>query len=389
MKITKIRTFVYRPTRWNWVFLKMYTDEGLTGVGECTTQGQALPVEAIVHNLENYLIGKDPRQIELHWSTMWRNSFWRPSPLIMSAISGVEMAMWDILGKSLNVPVYTFLGGLTRKKVKVYHNGWWFKGKTIEDYARMARDVVASGARAIKWDPFMGLDLYPDTAGINYGVEGVKMVREAVGDDVELLIDMHGHLDPDSSIRVARAIEPYRPFGYEEPVPPDASDDDLALVARSINIPVITGEHVVSRTRYQEILQKRAAAMLNPDMVHIGGIMELRKIADMAQASFVGMSPHNSTGPVLAAANLQVEAVIPNFIIHEHFVPFTPFYDEILTEPLPDIKDGFIEIPSKPGLGIDLNEDALAKRPYGYADFSIHFPTDVGGNKMEVRMDKD
>ena len=156
-----------------------------------------------------------------------------------------------------------------------------------------------------------------------------------------------------------------------------------------INIPVITGEHVVSRTRYQEILQKRAAAMLNPDMVHIGGIMELRKIADMAQASFVGMSPHNSTGPVLAAANLQVEAVIPNFIIHEHFVPFTPFYDEILTEPLPDIKDGFIEIPSKPGLGIDLNEDALAKRPYGYADFSIHFPTDVGGNKMEVRMDKD
>ena len=369
MKVTGVKTYLYHG-HFNWLLVKLETDEGIEGWGEATTQSSELATQAQVHTIgENYLIGKDPRQIELHVSTLLRNSYWKPSFVIYSAISGLEIAMWDILGKSLNVPVYTLLGGACHPRLKMYHNGWWFGAKSFDDYARLAKDMADKGARALKFDPMQGMDTFIDTKQFNRTVEAVRLVREAVGDDVELMIDVHGRLSPDNAIRLAKALEPYRPYWWEEPIPTDASLDDLARVARSINIPVVAGERLYTRWGFRDLFEKRAAAIINPDIAHVGGILEAKKIADMAHAYYVSVNPHDASGPVLTAASIQMEAATPNFLIHEFFSIDIPFYEEVLKDPFPVITDNnYIELPTKPGLGIEIDESALSKRPYKYVD---------------------
>ncbi len=369
MKVTGVKTYLYHG-HFNWLLVKLETDEGIEGWGEATTQSSELATQAHVHTIgENYLIGKDPRQIELHVSTLLRNSYWKPSFVIYSAISGLEIAMWDILGKSLNVPIYTLLGGACRSRLKMYHNGWWFGAKSFDDYARLARDMVDKGARALKFDPMQGMDTFIDTAQFNRTVEAIRLVREAVGDDVELMIDVHGRLSPDNSIRLAKAVEPYRIYWWEEPIPTDASVDDLARVARSINIPVVAGERIYTRWGFRDLFEKRAATIINPDISHEGGILETKKIADMAHAYYVSVAPHSASGPVLTAASIQMEAATPNFLIHEFFSIDIPYYAEVIKDPFPVITDNnYIELPTRPGLGIEIDESALSKRPYKFVD---------------------
>ena len=376
MKVTRMKTFMYRAA-WTWLFLKLETDEGVSGWGEATTQSAASKAtEAALHEFgENYLIGKDPRQIELHFSTMLRNSYWRPSIVLYSAISGLEMAMWDILGKSLNTPIYTLLGGVCNPRLKIYHNGWWFRAKSYRDYAKLAKEMVETGARALKFDPMQGCDYFIDREQANQVVEAIRLVREAVGDDVELLIDVHGRLSPDNTIKLAREVEQYRPYWWEEPIPTDASVEDLARVASSINIPVVVGERIYTRWGFRDVFEKRAAAIINPDIAHEGGILETKKVADMAHAYYIPVSPHSAGGPILTAASIQLEATIPNFLLHEFFSPDMPYYREIVKEPFPVMKDDFIELPTKPGLGIELNEEALGNRPYSYCDFGAFWAT--------------
>ncbi len=371
MRITKVKTFIYRPT-WNWLFVKVETDEGISGWGEATTQGQEKGVEASIHNLADYLIGKDPRHIELHWSTMFRNSYWRPTFIVTSAMSGLEMAMWDILGKSLGAPVYMLLGGACRDRIKVYHNGWWFEAKSIDDYIWLAeREVKERGAKALKWDPFWGCDVFTSSRDdIHSIIENVRRVREAVGDDVELMLDGHARLSPNSATGFAHAVEQFKPSWYEEPIPTDASVDDLARVASSTDIPIVVGERIPTRWCFRDIFEKRAAAIINPDPAHAGGILETKKISDMAHAYYVGVAPHSAGGPILNAASVHIEAAIPNFVIHEFFSVDPPFYKEILQEPFPALKNEFIELPTRPGLGVEINEEALARRPYLYHDLS-------------------
>jgi galactonate dehydratase len=369
MKVTGVKTYLYHG-HFNWLLVKLETDEGIEGWGEATTQSSELATQAQVHTIgEHYLVGKDPRQIELHVSTLLRNTYWKPSFIIYSAISGLEMAMWDILGKSLNVPVYALLGGACHPRLKIYHNGWWFGAKSYDDYARLAKEMADKGARALKFDPMQGVDTFMDTRQFNRTVEAIKLVREAVGDDVELHIDVHGRLSPDNAIRLADALEPYRPYWWEEPIPTDASLDDLARVAQSINIPVVAGERLYTRWGFRDLFEKRAAAIINPDVAHVGGILETKKIADMAHAYYVSVAPHSASGPLLTAANIQMEAATPNFLIHELFSIDFPFYEEVIKDPFPVLTDyNYIELPTKPGLGIEINEAALSKRPYKYAD---------------------
>lgn len=370
MKIRSIKTFVYRA-HFNWIFVKIETDEGVSGWGEATMQGAGKTVEAAVHEVgENYLIGKDPRQIELHVSTMLRNSYWRPSVVLYTAISGLEIGMWDILGKTLNVPIYNLLGGVVNSRLKTYHNGWWFEAKTPLDLGRLAKDCVTKmGAKAIKLDPMLGCDCFVDRGQVKRIKETMRLVREAVGDDVDILVDLHGRLSPDNAIRVGRELEDYRPYWWEEPIPSDAGLDDLAMVASSINTPVCVGERLYSRWGFRDLFEKRAAPIINPDIMHQGGILETKKVADMAHAYYVSVSPHSSGGPILTAASLQLEAVIPNFLIHEFFSIDIPYYKEIVKEQFPIMKDGFVELPCKPGLGVELDEEALSNRPYKYFDF--------------------
>ena len=370
MKVTEIKTFIYRGS-FNWLLVKVETDEGISGWGEGTTQSADKAVEVAIQEMgDNYLIGKDPRQIELHFSTMLRNSYWRPSVVLYSAISALETAMWDILGKSLNVPIYTLLGGVCNPRLKVYHNGWWFGAKSHKDYARLAKDMVSKGAKALKFDPLQGCDYFIDREQFKQVVEAIRLVREAVGDDVELMIDVHGKVSPDNSIKLARAVEQYRPYWWEEPIPTDASMDDLARVASSINIPVVAGERLYTRWGFRDLFEKRAATIINPDIKNAGGILETKKIADMAHAYYVSVTPHSAGGPVLTAASIQIEATMPNFLMHEFFSPDIPYYKETVKDPFPVIKDEFVELPTKPGLGIELNEDALSKRPYKYFNLS-------------------
>jgi len=375
MRITDIKTFIYRGA-WNWLFVKVETDEGISGWGEATTQGAAKATEAAIHEMGgNYLIGKDPRQIELHFSTMLRNSYWRPAVVLYSAISGLEMAMWDILGKSLNVPIYSLLGGVCNPRLKIYHNGWWFGAKTHKDYARLAKEMTDKGAKALKFDPLQGCDYFIDREQANQVIEAIRLVREAVGDDVELMIDVHGRLSPDNSIKVAREVEQYRPFWWEEPIPTDASVEDLAMVASSISIPVVAGERIYARWGFRDVFEKRAAAIINPDIAHEGGILETKKIADMAHAYYVSITPHSAGGPVLTAASIQLEAATPNFLMHEFFSPDIPYYKEIVKDPFPVMKDEFVDLPTKPGLGIELNEGALGNRPYKYFNIGALWAT--------------
>jgi galactonate dehydratase len=251
----------------------------------------------------------------------------------------------------------------------MYHNGWWFGAKSFDDYARLAKDMADKGARALKFDPMQGMDTFIDTKQFNQAVEAIRLVREAVGDDVELMIDVHGRLSPDNSIRLARAVEPYRLYWWEEPIPTDASIDDLAKVAHSINIPVVAGERLYTRWGFRDLFEKRAASIINPDIAHVGGILETKKVADMAHAYYVSVNPHDASGPVLTAASIQMEAATPNFLIHEFFSIDIPFYEQVVKDPFPVItENNYIELPTKPGLGIEIDESALSKRPYKYVD---------------------
>lgn len=366
MKITGIRTFLFNAWWRNWLFVKVDTDEGITGVGEASLQGLNRAVEIAIHNLEEeYLIGKDPRQIQLHWSTIYRDSWWHQSHVPLAALSGIEIALWDILGKSLNVPIYTLLGGACRHQIKVYNNAWYFDAKLPEDFVKAAQKAVGRGFKALKWDPFWNppCDIFSDREQLRRGIECVRQVREAVGDEVELLIEVHARLGTENAIWVARELEEYKPYWFEEPVPPD-NVDALAKVASSIRIPIATAEKACTRWGFREMLEKQAVSIIMPDIICAGGILETIKIAAMAEVYHIGVAPHSCNGPGLTAASLQLDACIPNFLIQEFFYPDQPLYDEILEEPFPILKDGFVELPTKPGLGIEINEKALAARPF-------------------------
>ena len=366
MKITEIKTFPFRCGWRDWLFLKVYTDEGISGLGEAGLAVYERSVSDLIHDLEVYLVGKDPRQIELHWNTIYRDSYWQPSATLLSALGGIEMALWDILGKSLNVPVYILLGGACHSRIKVYNNDWYLSARSLEDYAKLAQQAVAQGFRHLKWDPFWGYDIFIDGDQMRRAKECVRIVREAVGDEVELLIEMHGRFSPDTAIRMARELEEYNPYWIEEPIPPNCTVDALAKVSASTRIPVAAGERISTRWGYWDVLNKQAVSVIQPDIICCGGILEAKKVAAMAQVHYIGVAPHSASGPALAAASIHLDACTPNFLIQELFYPDQAAYGEILKEHFIVPKNGFIELPTKPGLGLELDEKAVSKQPFQY-----------------------
>jgi galactonate dehydratase len=366
MKITGIKTFPFRCGWRDWLFVKAHTDEGITGLGEAGLAVYERSVDDTIHDLEGYLIGKDPRQIELHWNTIYRNSYWQPSFTLLSALGGVEMALWDILGKTLNTPVYALLGGACHPRIKVYNNAWYLTARSLEDYGTLAQQAVSQGFTHLKWDPFWGYDIFIDGEQLRRAKECVKLVRESVGDEVELLIEMHGRFSPDTAIKIASELEEFRPYWIEEPIPPNSTVDALGKVSSSTHIPVATGERISTRWGFWEVLAKQAVSVIQPDIICCGGILETKKIAAMAQVHHIGVAPHSASGPALAAASMHLDACTPNFLIQELFYPDQPTYGEILTEHFLTPKEGFIELPTKPGLGLELNEEAVSKRPFQY-----------------------
>ncbi len=370
MKITGIRTHL-GFARWrNWLFLQIETDEGITGVGEATLEGREKTVEAAVHDLERSLLGTDPFDIENTWQNLYyRNGFWVGGPILLTAISGIEMALWDIAGKKLGVPVYRLLGGKCRDRIRVYANGWYFGAKTPGDFASMAHATVAAGYTALKWDPFGFADRTLSSPELEYSIDCVRAVREAVGPRIDLLVEGHGRFNVYTAIKIAKKLEPIDIFFFEEPVPPE-NYDALREVKEAGNVPIATGERCYLKFGYRDLLEKRATHIIQPDVMHAGGILETFKIAAMADAHYIPVAPHNPNGPIAHAAAVQLCTCISNLLILEYLVNDVSWRDEAVTHPLPVI-DGHIPVPTAPGLGTGINIDVIARHPYQPVDLSL------------------
>ena len=357
MKVTGIETHYAAAQGRPWILVKVLTDEGIHGWGEATLEGKEKTVMAAVDDLARYLVGKDPSRIEQHWHEMYRGAFWVGGPVLNSAISGVEHALWDIKGKALGAPVHELLGGKCHDRIRAYANGWFRRGMSPQATAERAAEVAAMGYTALKWDPFRQAGLFIDAADAEEAVANVRAVREAVGPQVDLCIEVHGRLSPANAIRIGKRLEEFFPFFYEEPVPPE-NIDALALVARAVNIPIATGERLFTKWGFKELFEKQAAAVIQPDICHAGGILELKKIAATAETYYIGFAPHNPNGPICTAASIQVDACTPNFLIQEFVISDEPLRSQLQQEPY-KVVDGYFEIPDRPGLGIEINEEYL------------------------------
>jgi galactonate dehydratase len=374
MRVSDVKTFlVYPESRRvgviggkHWLFVKVETDEGIHGWGEAYTQlDRERNIEQQIHELGQYVIGRDPFNIK-HFTHMVYNDFAsrRGSMDLYCALSGIEQALWDILGKKLGTPVYNLLGGPCRTKLRVYANGWYAGAETPEEHAEMAIATVKRGFNALKFDPFPGpWRLYIHKKDEEVAVANVRAVREAVGPEVDILVEVHRRLAPMHAIRVSHLLEEFKPFWYEEPVPSE-NIPALAEVRHQTSIPVVTGEALYTKSEFREVFERRAADIINPDVCNCGGILELKEIAAMAEPYYVIVSPHNYNSTTIGlAATVQVSACIPNFLITEYFVNFEETGKEVAGKPF-QVEDGYITLPAGPGLGLELDEKELVKRPF-------------------------
>lgn len=346
LKITKLETFLVKP---RWLFLKIHTNAGIVGLGEPVTEGRAITCAAAVKEVEPYLIGKDPRAVQHHWQAIYRHAFYRGGPILTSALSGIDQALWDIKGKALGIPVYEFFGGPTRNRVRVYaHAG------TPE----AMKEAMKKGFTAFKTGPFKKRPArFVETPGMVDRVgEKFAELRKTVGPEVDLGVDFHGAISPALAKLLIKKMEPYQPMFIEEPCQAQ-NHDVMADIARSTYIPIATGERVFTKWGFREVLEKQAAVILQPDICHAGGISEVRTIAGMAEAYYASIAPHNPLGPISLACGIQVAASIPNFLIQEQ----VSLGEGYVKKPF-KVREGYLELPTEPGLGVELDENAMADK---------------------------
>ncbi len=363
MKITAIKTFVCNAYRTNWVFVKVLTDQaGLYGVGEATLEYREETVVAACHDLERELIGRDPCDIEAIWHDGYRDAYWRGGPVLMSALSAVDMALWDIQGKYFNVPVYRLLGGKVRDRVPCYANGWFAGAKTPEEFGQKAAECIGRGFHALKWDPFGSAYRSLEAKQFHESMRCIEKVCEATRGRGDVIIEGHGRFDLPTAVRIGRALEDFDILWFEEPLIPD-SLEAMSELKRRVRVPLSFGERLYSRWQFRTLLEMRAADYIQPDVSHAGGITELKKIAAMAETAYVPICPHNPSGPVANAATLQLAANLPSFFLLETMSSDVTWRSEVCTEQV-RICDGAMLIGDAPGLGVDINEEAIARYPY-------------------------
>ncbi|CAM3840185.1 D-galactonate dehydratase [Vibrio aerogenes CECT 7868] len=356
-----------------YLFVKVTTDSGIEGIGEMGAWGYLDACAGALEKLKDYLIGKDPHQIEHHWNYMYRSMYFRGS-VILSAISAIDIALWDILGKSLGVPVYQLLGGKTRNKVRTY-------APVFEsDPEKMAQGCLALKAQGFTAARLMicgtmrtnQMTREEDIFNVKIAdyVNRVRVCREAVGDDFDLCLEVHRSMTPAQAVAFARGVEPYRPLFLEDPIAPD-SLESMVDVSRRISIPVATGERAVSLQEMESICQQKAANFVRPDVCVVGGISAAKKIAAIAEANYIQIAPHNPLGPVSTAACLQLDACIPNFLIQEFPSYYHAGAEDGMTKTPLKVEEGYIYIPDAPGIGIELVDDITEKYPPAQRSLSV------------------
>lgn len=372
MKIVDVQTHVLSTAWRNLTFVRVITDEGLEGVGEVRmlNHTDAL-IGYLAEAVPNHVLGHDPFNIENLVRRMYLNDYARAGEIAMSAISTIEMACWDIVGKALSQPVYKLLGGAVRDEIKAYANGWYTVERTPEEFHAAAKIVLEKGYRALKFDPF-GAGFYEmDAREKVRAISLVEAVRDAVGPETEILIEMHGRFNPATAIEIARDLQPFKPSWVEEPVPPE-NLAALKKAADRIDIPVATGERIHTRHDYRELFELQAADIIQPDITHFGGLMETKKLAAWADAYYVLVAPHNVGGPVSTAAALHFAASTPNFKIQEHFNDFSEAWVKAVAPGNPEVSEGTFALPQGSGLGVTLDLEFLKEHPRQHVYFSLY-----------------
>ena len=362
MKITDIKTFNVFTYRTNFVFVKLETDEGISGIGEGTLEYKENALLGAIEDIKRVLIGQDPREVERISHELYRDSYWRVGPVLQSAVSAVNMAMWDIKAKAAGVPVYEMLGGKVRDGVRMYANAWFAGAKTADEFAAAAVKAKNMGVTALKWDPFGKAYMYMENADFRRSIEIVEAVRGAVGNDVDLLIEGHGRFDIATGIKIANAIKPFDPYFFEEPTPPDCLDA-LAQVHKNSPVPIAAGERLYSLTQMRDFLERGCADFVQPDISHCGGISAVKKMAALCEAHYVALAPHNPSGPVANAATLHIAASTQGFRILEICLTDVSWRKELTNERVVFDK-GNILIPTGVGLGLEINEENCLKYPF-------------------------
>jgi len=383
MKITAVKNYTVHPGwRKNLIFVKVETDAGIHGWGEAYSQyDRDTAVTAQLNALGPYMTGRSPFDIK-HFTQFAFDDYAarRGSVELFCAISGIEQALWDIVGKTCQQPVYNLLGGKYREKIRVYANGWSYGMKEPADYARAAEKVVKMGFTAMKFDPLPApWRTYIPKEHERRAVSVVKAVRDAVGPDVDILIEQHRRLAPMHAIRLDKKLAEFDLYWMEESCQAEYPDE-LAQIRREIGVPMVIGEATYTKTGFRPLLEKRSADILNADVACCGGILELKEIAAMAESFLVAMSPHNYNSTLVAlASTVHASATMPNFIITEYFLPFVDFVDKISPNQLKP-KNGYIDLPTAPGLGVDVDEEALKQHPGKvYPARNLRYPKDEPG----------
>jgi len=371
VRISDVRPLVL-GTEWrNLTFVVVRTDEGIEGVGEVRMINQT---EALLGYLREavpaLVLGSDPFAIEALIQRLWRREYARAGQIAMSALAVLETACWDIVGKALDQPVYRLLGGPVRDRIRAYANGWYTVERTPEEFGAAALKVLEQGYRALKLDPFGAGTWELERHERTHAVELVEAVRDAVGPEVDVLVEMHGRFTPAEAVSIARDLEPFRPAWIEEPVPP-GNLAALRKVSDQVTIPVATGERIHVRDEFRELFELQAADVVQPDLTMCGGILETRRIAAWAESYYVLVAPHNVGGPVSTAAALHLAAATPNFKIQEHFNDFAEDYVKAAAPGNPEVVDGFFALPDGPGLGVTLDEDVVAEHPRRDVHFDL------------------
>lgn len=359
MKITAFELFQVPP---RWLFLKITTDQGIAGWGEPVIEGKAATVAAAVRELLEPLVGKDPLHIEDHWNRMYRSGFYRGGPILMSAIAGIDQALWDIKGKFYHAPVHELLGGKVRDTMRVYS---WIGGDRPAEVGEAAAKLAAKGFTAVKMNATEELQYIDSFRKVEEAVKRIAAVREAVGNEVGIGVDFHGRVHRPMAKVLAKELEPFHPMFIEEPVLPE-NNEALREIARHVTIPIATGERMFSRWDFKRLLVAGYADIIQPDLSHAGGITECKKIISMAEAFDVAAAPHCPLGPIALAACLQVDATCHNAFIQEqslgiHYNEGSDLLDYLANPAVFDYAAGFVQIPSGPGLGVEINEDQVRK----------------------------
>jgi len=358
--ITGVRTVAVGAGWRNYVYVLIDTDRGVTGLGEASLGGQTRAVLGMIEDLKPLLIGADPFRIEHLWQQAYRHAFWHGGVTFLSALSGIEVALWDIKGQALGIPIWRMMGGLVRDRIRAYANGP--RGETPDELARSAVDLVARGFTALKFTPFDATPILAGQRSIDTAIAKVRAVRDAAGPEVELMIDGHGRLSPAVAVRMAEALVEFNLLFFEEPCLPEQVPA-MVRIAKKSPIPIATGERRYGRWEFWELLAARTIGVLQPDIIQSGGIAEARKIAALAEMHFVSVAPHNPWSWVNTVTSLHLDAVTPNFLIQEVITDPEPWKDAVVSNPPVMDAVGYFAPPDAPGLGITLDVEAAKRFP--------------------------